>query len=95
MSSDELRYSLKKPTWQERAISVATYHAGRCREDDSHTVQNTARELNRSIGRISEDLTLANWMKTTPRVAKFKNPSQALDYIKRRKDELRKAGPVE
>lgn len=93
MSSEELAKTLKKPTWQERAINVAHYHAGRCREDEKHTIAETAAELNRSIGRISEDLTLASWMQTSPRVAKFKNPTQALDYIKRRKDEMKKAGP--
>lgn len=93
MSSEQLRQNLKKPTWQERANSVATYHAGRCREDHNHTIEKTAQELNRSIGRISEDITLSSWMKTSPRVSKFKNPTQALDYIKQRKDEMRKAGP--
>lgn len=91
--NDELRSALRKPTWQERAIAVSTYHAGRCREDNDHTIESTAKELNRSIGRISEDLTLASWMRTSPRVARFKNPSQALDYIKQRKDEMRKQGP--
>lgn len=87
--NENLLERLKKPTWQERAKSVAIYHAGRCRENPEHTVAETAKELNRSIGRISEDLTLANWMKTHPRVEKFKNPSQALDYIKDKKKEMR------
>ena len=87
--SDDLLKQLKKPTWQERAISVARYHDGRCRENANHTIADTAKELNRSIGRISEDLTLSSWMKTNPRVEKFKNPTQALDYIKQKKQELR------
>jgi len=87
--NEELLNHLRKTSWQDRAKSVAIYHAGRCREDSKHTIQNTAKELNRSIGRISEDLTLANWMKTHPRIKKFKNPSQALDYIKGKKKEMR------
>lgn len=76
-------------SWQERVKGIAHYHAVRCKEDPKHTLELTASELNRSIGRISEDLTIASWMKTHPRVEKFKNPRQALDYIKMKKRELR------
>ena len=76
-------------TWQERVRAVAKYHSSRCREDDDHTLAKTAAELNRSIGRISEDLTIASWMKTHPRVEKFKSTSQALDWIRMKKKEMR------
>jgi len=85
----DLLQQLKKPTWQERAVSVSKYHAGRCREDPDHTIALTAKELNCSLGHVSENLTLASWMKTHPRVEKFKNPTQALDYIKDKKKELK------
>lgn len=76
-------------TWQERVRGIARYHAMRCREDPDHTLASTAKELKRGIGRISEDLTIANWMRTYPRVEKFKNPRQALEYIKGKKKEMK------
>jgi hypothetical protein len=80
---------LIKLNWQERCKAVSRYHAGRCKDNPSHTITDTASELNRSAGRISEDLALASWMKTHPRVEKFKNPAQALDYIRSKKKEMK------
>ncbi len=76
-------------TWQERCQAVSRYHAQRCKDDDSHTLEETATELNRSPGRISDDLTIASWMKTHPRVEKFKNPTQAIGWIREKKKEMR------
>lgn len=86
--NDEFK-SLVKPSWQERVITVSRYHSARCKEDPNHTLAKTAEELNRGIGRISEDLTIASWMKTHPRVEKFKNPAQALDWIRQKKREMK------
>lgn len=76
-------------TWQDRAKAVAKYHAMRCKEDDSHTLVATAKELGRSLGRISEDITIAKWMKEHPRVEKFPNSRQALDWIKSEKKKMK------
>lgn len=76
-------------SWQERVKAIAHYHQMRCKEDIKHTIAQTASELNRSIGRVSEDLTLADWMKSHSRVEKFKNPRQALDWIKQKKRKMR------
>ena len=78
-----------KLTWQERVKEVYKYHSSRCRENPKHTTTDTSKELNRSNGRICEDLMLANWIRTHPRVEKFKNPSQALDYIRTKKREMK------
>lgn len=79
--------SIVKLTWQQKAIEVAKYHSSRCRDDDKHTLEETAKELNISTGHASHNLLLASWMKTHPRVEKFKNPSQALDYIRAKRKE--------
>lgn len=76
-------------SWQDRCKAVAQYHASRCKVFPDHTLAMTADELNRSIGRISEDLQLASWMKHNPRVEKFKTTAQALDYIRTKKREMR------
>lgn len=78
-----------KLSWQERVKEVSKYHVSRLRENLKHTTEETARELNRSHGRTCEDLMLAHWMRTHPRVEKFKNPSQALDYIRTKKREMK------
>lgn len=80
---------LVKLTWQQRVKAISQYHASRCKDDENHTLEDTAKELNRSIGRISDDLQLASWMKTHPRVEKFKNPTQALGWIRDKKKEMR------
>lgn len=80
---------LVKMSWQERCKKTAIYHARRCKENSDHRIEDTAKELNRSQGRISQDIQLAKWMQTHPRVEQFKNPTQALDYIGRKKKEMK------
>ncbi len=86
---DEDVKRIVKLDWIERVKRVAEYHATRCRDNPKQTLEDTAKELNRSQGRISQDIMLAQWMRTHPRVEKFKNPSQALEYIRAKKKEMK------
>lgn len=76
-------------TWQERAKATEKYHKSCLQEDNDHTVQKTAEALERSIGRVSEDLTLAEWMKKDDRVSRFEYAKDALEYVKKRKLEAK------
>jgi len=76
-------------TWQERVKQVELYHYSRIKENIKHRLEDTARELNRSKGRVSEDLQLATYMKTHPRVETFSTVTDALDYIKTCKRRMR------
>lgn len=93
MPAEAERSNIRQLTWQERVKAIHQYHTIRCRENPKHTIAETAKELNRSIGMISEDLTIADWMKNHSRVEKFKNPRQALDWIKDMKRKM-KVGEV-
>lgn len=75
----------KLTNWTDRVKQVAAYHAGKLRENDKWRLQDTAADLNRSVGRISEDLMLASWMITDPKVERFEHASEAIDYVKRKR----------
>lgn len=75
-----------KPTfrWQDRCQAVAEYHISMLKEKgDGWRVEDTGKELGRSKGRISEDLKLASWIRTNPKVAQFATAQEALEYVKR------------
>lgn len=85
----DLQTEIVQLTWQDRVKKIAIYHARRCQENPDHRIEDTARELGRSQGRISQDIQMAKWMRTHPRVELFKNPTQAMDYIAKKKKELK------
>jgi hypothetical protein len=74
--SDEFR----EKSWVKRVKSVAMFHATQLREDEKWRIEDTARELHRSKGRISEDLMLYKYMKTHPKVELFDNIRDAVEY---------------
>lgn len=78
----------KKITWQERVHLVHLFHTSHLKEDANWTIAKTAKELNRSIGRVSEDLTIVRWMRTYPQLEKMKSPQDALEFIKKKKREM-------
>lgn len=76
-------------TWQDRVIATRTFHKGKLIEHKGNwRIQDTAKELERSLGRISEDIQIANWMDKDPKVKTFKKFIDALDYVKKKKREL-------
>lgn len=83
-----------KPTisWQDRVIQVAKYHQANMDEaKKSNKVwsqNDTARELVRSMGRISEDLLLAEWFSKDPKVKCCSSAKEALDYVRRIKRDI-------
>jgi hypothetical protein len=79
----------KKSSWQERVKQVEIYHVNQLKDEPNWRLADTARELNRSIGRVSEDLMLASWMRTHPKVATFEKVQDALDYVRSKKRTIR------
>lgn len=75
--------------WQERVKQVALYHRSRLKENCRHTLRDTAAELKRSVGRVSEDLQLDMAMRQYPRVETFSTVQEALDYIRNIKRKIR------
>jgi hypothetical protein len=78
-----------KKTWQERVKEVSEFHKRKIRQDRNWAVRDTARELNRSVGSISEDIQLASWIQTHPRLTELSKLSDALDFIRNKKKEMR------
>ena len=78
-----------KLTWQERVVDTARVHKRFLQSDSRHTLQNTADLLNRSIGSISEDLTIADWIKTHPKILEMQSLQDALKFIREKKLEMR------
>jgi hypothetical protein len=75
--------------WIERVKAVEVYHKNQLRENPKWTLRNTADDLKRSIGRISEDLMLASFMKTHPKVETFENVIDAVNYCKELKKQIK------
>jgi len=72
----------KKEHWLDRAIQVYNFHIKQIKDEHNWTMQKTATILNRSIGSISNDITIANWSKTHEKqLRRFKSARMALDYI--------------
>lgn len=75
-------HPLAKPTWQDRCVKVYQYHIGKVKLDRSWTIRQTATELNRSVGCISEDLQLAEFLRAHPTLNEIKHISDALAWVK-------------
>lgn len=80
--------SKNKPSWLERVKATHSFHINRLKQDDSWTIAQTAKLLKRGIGPVSEDLKVAQWLKTHGnKLEEFEFFSEAIEWIraKRRK----------
>lgn len=76
--------------WLDRAIQVYNYHANLCKEDKNWTIEKTAEMLNRSVGSVSQDITVAQWVTTHGKqLRRFHSMKDALEYIREKKQEMR------
>lgn len=86
-----MEIDLKKYTWQQKVQAIHTYHSTRLALDKSWSVRKTATALNRSAGSISQDLQLAEFMRSYEKdLSILKNYVDALDWMKKKKDLLRR-----
>lgn len=73
--------------WVERAKKVERIHKSYLADDSTWTLAKTAKLLERSIGKVSEDLMLAEWIKKNPRVERIRVIQDALDFVRQLKRE--------
>lgn len=82
--------SLLKLGWLDRAVQVYNYHVQSCKAESGWTIQKTAQQLNRSVGSVSQDITVASWTKTHEKqLRRFHIMKDALEYIKEKKAEMK------
>ena len=79
-----------KQTWQERVRDTEKYHKDRVRVNKKHRIQDTANELRRSHGSICEDLMLASWINSHPKIADMKSIVEAIEWVRDKKLEYRR-----
>jgi hypothetical protein len=76
--------------WLDRAVQVYNYHANLCKENKEWTIEKTANMLNRSVGSVSQDITVAQWVPTHGKhLRRFHSMRDALEYIREKKREMR------
>lgn len=71
--------------WVKRTKATHAFHLSQLKTNPKWTLRDTAKELNRSLGRVSEDLMLASYMKTHPRVETYKSVQDAIAYCRKLK----------
>lgn len=75
-------------TWQERCRATAKIHRDYLRTDNKWGLRDTARELSRSVSRISDDLAIAKWLNDPVhgvKVNKCNSIDEALKFIRAEK----------
>lgn len=81
---------LKKLGWMDRAVQVYNYHVGMCKQEKKWTIEKTAQTLNRSVGSVSQDITVASWTRTHEKqLRRFDSMKDALEWIREKKIEMR------
>lgn len=82
--------ALAKLDWLDRSILVYNYHVGLIKSEPKWTIEKTAVSLNRSVGSVSQDITVASWTRTHEKqLRRFNSMRDALDYIREKKAEMR------
>lgn len=78
-----------KMGWLERAVQTYNYHRIKVNAKEDWTLIDTADALGRSLGSVSEDVTIASWLKTHEKQIKsFKYAKDALEFIRNRKKRM-------
>lgn len=81
---------LAKLHWLDRAVQVYNYHVQLCKSESNWTIVKTATSLNRSVGSVSQDITVASWTRTHEKqLRRFHSMKDGLDYIKEKKQEMK------
>lgn len=77
-----------KLNWIDRAVQVYNYHVSQLKDEKKWDLRKTAESLNRSIGSVSQDITIAQWCKTHEKqLRRFSSMKDALEFIKNKKRE--------
>lgn len=74
---------VKEKKWIIRARETHNFHAEKKRLYEYWRLQDTARELERSLGSISEDLLVAKWLRTHyNQLSEIKYLKDAVEWIR-------------
>jgi len=79
----------KKLAWQQKVRDILAFHIECIHRNKSWTLKDTARELNRSVGGISQDINLAYYMRSHPEMGELKNYVDAVEWMRAKKYALR------
>ena len=75
-----------KPEWLDRVKKTYYHHVKAIKDNPKHTIAETAKELNRSLGPVSEDLKVASWLRThSHQLEKFEYFKDAIEWIRSQK----------
>jgi len=81
---------MSDPEWLEKVKKTQRFHASKCREHNGYwKLKDTAKELKRSVGSVSEHLLVATWLRThSDKIEKCKSLNDAIDFIQDKKRNL-------
>jgi hypothetical protein len=81
---------ITKLHWLDRAVNIYNYHIEMCKQEKNWTIEKTANSLNRSVGSVSQDITVASWVKTHEKqLRRFRSLTDAMEFIKDKKREMK------
>lgn len=79
-----------KQHWVTKCIDIHNFHVSQLRAESSWTVEKTAKALCRSVGSVSQCLTIASWLKTHEKqLRRFRNEKDAIEFIRNKKREMK------
>lgn len=82
----------KKQTWLERVRATEEYHRSQLMLNKKWRLEDTAIQLHRAFGSISQDLLIASWLRThETKISKFKTFTEAIEFV-REAERQRKLG---
>lgn len=77
--------------WAERARETDSFHKSKLKEHKRWTIKDSADELRRSYGSVNEDLQLADWLRSHPKLEdQFKNIRDVLKFIRDKRYEYKR-----
>lgn len=75
-----------KQNWLTRCIQIQQFHASQMKEEPEWNLAKTAKALDRSIGSVSEDITIALWLRSHDKaIRRCKYRQDALELIREKK----------
>lgn len=79
-----------KQHWINKCIDIHNFHVSQLKEEANWTIEKTAKALCRSVGAVSQAITIASWVRTHEnQLRKFRTEKDALEFIKNKKREMK------
>ncbi len=81
----------RKQGWLQQCINIHNFHVEHIKLNEDWTYRDTAKELKRSVGSVSQAIKVSRWFRTHPnKIATFQDLKSCLEWI-REKDMERKS----